>query len=264
MISIIMPCYNASKYVREAIDSVLAQTHIDFEFIIIDDCSTDDTWEIIQSYTDKRIKAYRNDENLKIVKTRNKGFKHATREYIAIFDSDDVCCPDRFERQLKHLQAHEKCVLVGSSLDIINEDSVITGRRSYPASATRKMMLRYNYIAQPSVMFRKSLLDEVGVYQSNGHDRARDYDLWMRMSEVGELHNLQQPVIKYRISSTQGKTTHLKQTIKSTLEIQRRYLFKKEYFNVIALSRHILLYTLLVIPNRMILYLFKKVMIHGR
>ena len=176
MISIIMPCYNASKYVREAIDSVLAQTHTDFEFIIMDDCSTDDTWDIIQSYTDNRIKAYRKDENLKIVKTRNKGFTHATGEYIAIFDSDDVCHPDRFKRQLEHLLAHKKCVLVGSSLDIINEESVITGRRSYPASATKKMMLRYNYIAQPSVMVRKSVLEDVVMYQSNLHDRARDFD----------------------------------------------------------------------------------------
>ena len=122
MISIIMPCYNASKYVREAIDSVLIQTHTDFEFIIIDDCSTDDTWNIIQSYTDNRIKAYRNDENLKIVKTGIKGLNTLQGEYIAIFDSDDVCYPDRFKRQIEHLQAHKKCVLVGSNLDIINED----------------------------------------------------------------------------------------------------------------------------------------------
>jgi len=261
-VSVVMPAYNASDYIKEAIDSVLNQTYSNFELIIIDDASTDNTWEIIKSYDDKRIRPYKNEENLKIVKTRNKGFDLVSNnsKYIAIMDSDDICMPKRLKKEVNFLEKNKEYGLVGSHLIIINENSKKIGKRKYFTNYEdiKKNILVKNPIAQPSVMIRKKVIDEVSGYTSEGYDRSRDYDLWIRIFDKYKIINIDDYLLKYRVFSEQGKSTHLKETLKSTIQIQKKWLFKKKYFNFKAFLNLILEYILLLFPKRLILWLFKK------
>lgn len=269
LVSVIMPVYNNDQYVRNAIESVLAQTYNNFEFIIIDDCSTDDSFSVIESYAkrDKRIKSYRNLSNKKVVETRNKGFLLTNPEskYYAIMDSDDVCEHERLQQQVSFLERMPEHGVVGSNLTLIDEGSNIIGQREYPSSdyKIRQTMLLKNCIANPAVMIRADVIRVIGAYNlkyDNGrvYDRARDYDLWMRVLSEYKIANIKKPLLKYRISNTQGKTTHLKETIRSTMEVQRKWLFTKQYFSVRALIQYMLEYGLLIMPDKIVLWLFKK------
>lgn len=263
LVSVLMPNYNGEKYISEAIESILKQTYSNFEFIIIDDCSTDDSWKIIQKYAkkDKRIKAYRNEENLKIVRTRNKLFSLANKKtkYYAIFDSDDISLPDRLKEEVNFLEKNKEYGVVGSNIILINEKSKVIGKRNYVLSweKMKKVMGRYDPIAQPSVMIRKKVIDLVGKYNEK-YTRCQDYELWMRIGTKVKIRNLKKPLIKYRISSTQGKRTALKKTIKFTLEIQRKWLFSKEYFSIKNTIIHLMYYAFLLLPTKTILWMFEK------
>ena len=122
-ISVVMSCYNRENFVRDAIESILNQTYTDFEFIIIDDCSTDKTPEIIQEYADKdnRIVYIRNEENMDYNYNLRKGFKLAKGEYIARMDDDDISLPERFEKQVSYLDEHPDITVLGSLIDIFGE-----------------------------------------------------------------------------------------------------------------------------------------------
>lgn len=270
LISVIMPVYNGTKYLGEAIDSILNQTYRNFEFIIIDDHSTDKSWKMVLDYAkiDKRIKPYRNTKNRGIVYTRNKGFKLMDKKakYIAIFDADDVSYPNRLETQVNYLEHEEKYKyvdlgVVGSDIYLIDEESKIIGHRiyDYRPSTIKKNILMKSPLAQPSVMIRRDVIDDVGGYRvDSGFDRAEDFNLWVRINDKYDIANIPIPLIKYRISSTQGKTTHLKETIRSTINTQWTWLFKPGYFDARVLFVNIVLRFMLLLPSKLILYVFKK------
>ena len=263
LISVVMPNYNNEVFISETIESILTQTYSNFEFIILDDCSTDNSWEIIQKYAkkDKRIKAYKNKENLQIVETRNKLFTLLSNQskYIAIIDSDDIAMSNRFELQFNFLEKYEDFGLVGGNLIIIDEKSKHIGKRKYPSSNNelRKKMLIKNNFAQPAIMMRRTTLDKVGNYSKAGKiDKARDYDLWIRFANVSKVANLKEEVLKYRISSNQVKTKYFKETLKSTLIIQKQYL--KYFFSIKVLIMMVLESIALILPKSITMYIFKK------
>ena len=120
LISVIMSNYNTpEEYLREAIESILNQTYKNFEFIIIDDCSTDNSLEIIKSYNDERIVLIENEENIGLTKSINKGLAVAKGEYIARMDADDVSLPQRFEKQINYMNDHTELIVCGSSMELI-------------------------------------------------------------------------------------------------------------------------------------------------
>ena len=112
-----MPAYNAEKYINEAIDSILAQTFTDFEFIIIDDGSTDSTCAIVESYSDSRIRFFKNEHNLGVAATLNRGLDLARGEYIARMDADDISLPTRFEKQAAYMDSHPDVVVCGTGVE---------------------------------------------------------------------------------------------------------------------------------------------------
>ena len=120
-ISVVMPAYNAENYIREAIDSILAQTFRDFEFLIIDDGSTDHTVEIIRSYSDSRIRLYQNERNMGVAATLNRGLDLARGEYIARMDADDISLPERFAKQAAYMDAHPDVAVCGSNIILFSE-----------------------------------------------------------------------------------------------------------------------------------------------
>ena len=242
LVSVLMPAHNSEKFISEAIESILRQSYHNFEFVILDDCSTDRTWNIIQEYAkkDQRIRAYCNEINLNIVKSRNKLFELANPEtkYYAIFDSDDISMENRLAEEVKFLEQNPDYGAVGSHNFIIDENSNIIAKRKYHTDFERikKSILIRSPLSQPSVMVRKTVIDEIGGYIiEKKYNRARDYDLWVRIFHQSKITNLDDYLLQYRISDTQGKNTHLKETLKSTIHIQKNGCSKNHIFIIYPL-----------------------------
>lgn len=202
-ISVVMSVFNGEKYLREAVDSILAQTLTDFEFIIVDDGSTDRSLEIIQSYArqDARILVVRQAENLGLAKSLNRGIALARGDLIARMDADDISLPDRFETQVQFLYENPDVDLVGSWVEFIDQNGKTTGEVSkYPGSA---MGLRWglffeNHLWHPTVMARRSFFDCADVYDE-AFDTTQDYELWARSNLHSRYRNIQKVLLKYRM-----------------------------------------------------------------
>lgn len=199
-ISVIMSVYNGEKYLREAIESILNQTFTDFEFIIVNDGSTDGSLEIIQSYDDKRIKIINNEKNIGLTKSLNKALKVARGEYIARQDADDVSLPNRFEKQIKYLEKHPEVALLGTSVYLIDEKGKIIGKRMALAKPTFKELCKGNRFSHGSVMFEKAVITELGGYNELLR-YVQDYELWLRIAKSYEIRNLTQVLYKWRFHS---------------------------------------------------------------
>jgi glycosyltransferase involved in cell wall biosynthesis len=216
LVSVVMPVYNAAPFLREAIDSVLNQTFPDFEFIIINDGSTDASDAIIRSYADPRIVYLTNDKNSGLVFTLNKGIDAAKGKYIARMDGDDVCLPDRLLTQKKMLEEEPELSAVASVVKMINERGEHSKRWTLDEETTswktiRRKMPRENCIAHPSVMIRTPVAKKIRYkeYQKN----IEDYDLWLRLlnrnHRIGKFPSV---LLLYRIHSSSVTGTVLKQS----------------------------------------------------
>ena len=257
-----MPNYNGEKYIEEAIISILNQSYTHFEFIILDDCSTDNSFEIISKYSkkDSRIKAIKNSKNLGISRNRNKLFSLVSKEskYIAILDSDDIAMPKRIEKQVQFLQQYPSIKIIGSNVYIIDEKSKVIGKREY-SKYPQKVKLLQNPFAQSAIMIKASVVREIGNYSLN-YPVCEDWEYWMRVLKKYNGATLQYFGIKYRISTQQTKTTHLKPTITNGLKIKLKFLTLKECIkNPMIIIRIIIESILLLLPSKLILELFKKI-----
>lgn len=196
-VSVIMPVYNAEAYVASAIDSILKQTFTDFEFIILNDGSTDNTKSIVSKFTDKRIKFIDRSENLGIVETLNRGLDLAAGEYIARMDSDDIAMPNRFEEQVKYLDEHQDVGALGTSYiqfgENIPEQTII----KKPHITYLDTILGCP-VVHPSVMIRKSVLNKFNLRYRPEYKHAEDYDLWARLIRYSRIDNLTDVLLKYR------------------------------------------------------------------
>lgn len=202
-ISVIMPAYNAERYIREAIDSILRQTWSDFELIIIDDGSTDSTAAIIAEYTDNRIRFCPNAQNMGVAATLNRGLELACGAYIARMNADDISLPERFAKQAAYLDAHPDVTVCGTAIELFCEGSV-TGTR-FPAAGPEKLKEDLFFscgIAHPSVMMRRAAILELGGYDP-AFNGMEDYELWCRVAEKGKITVLPEILLRYRIHSGQ-------------------------------------------------------------
>ena len=196
-ISVIMPVYNAEKYLKESIESILNQTFTDFGFLIVNDGSTDTSLEIIKSYDDKRIRIINNEENMGLTKSLNKAVKQAHGDYIARQDADDISLPNRLELQFEFLEKHPEVALLGTGVYVINENGdEIEKRIMHPNP--KKSLSKGNRFIHGSVMFRKSVIDELGAYNET-LKYSQDYELWLRISKKYDVENLTAPLYKLRM-----------------------------------------------------------------
>ncbi len=227
-----MPNYNAEKYIAEAIESILNQTFTDFEFIIIDDCSTDNSWEIIQEYArkDERIVAMKNEKNLKICKTLNKWLGIAKWEYIARMDSDDVSVLDRFEKQVKILDENNDIGIVGWFMEIMDEKGVIYSKREYNLTdeEIRKKIFRYSPFCHATTMYRNKIINEVWGYNVFLHD-AEDYELYFRIGLVSKFMNLSAVLYKMRVNKESVTYKNTKRMELLTLFIRKKAVYEYWY-----------------------------------
>jgi glycosyltransferase involved in cell wall biosynthesis len=199
-VSVILPVYNGSTYLREAIDCILAQTYANFELIIIDDGSTDNSSEIIAKYTDSRIKFYR-QENQGLAATLNKGISLASGIYIARQDQDDVSLPERFCKQVEFLKSNPDYGMVGTWADIwtIGGPSGRIHKHPTESPLLKLKLLFTNPFVHSSIMMRKTILDEVGGYTNNpARHPPEDYELWSRIARICEVANIPESLVIYR------------------------------------------------------------------
>jgi glycosyltransferase involved in cell wall biosynthesis len=201
-ITVLMPAYNAEKYIGEAIESVLLQTYGDFELIIVNDGSTDGTVKIINSFNDERISLI-NQRNMGVAAALNTGIKHSRAPYIARFDADDICYPDRLEKQFNFLEQNPDYILVGSDADYILENNDFLFHFKCIAHSHQEIMQKlyfYCPFVHPTVMYKKESVCNAGGYPPDAHN-FEDYLLWTSIANMGKLCNLPEPLIKYRLNS---------------------------------------------------------------
>jgi len=203
-ISVLMPVYNAEKYVSLAVDSILNQTFLDFEFIVINDGSTDGTLDILQRYAqqDSRIRLI-SRENKGLVATLNEGLALAKAPLIARMDADDIALPERFSKQYKYLNKNTEVVLVGGRCVAIDScgDSMALWNQltSFDDIQDQHLnSLNGSAVAHPSMMFRKEVVQAVGGYLAESYP-AEDLDLLLRVSDEGSIENLEDVILKYRV-----------------------------------------------------------------
>lgn len=221
LVSVCMPMYNASEYLRECIDSVLAQSFEDFEFLIVDDGSTDDSVSIVRSYADPRIRLIQNNHDY--IGSLNILLDEARGKYIARMDADDVMMPYRLMAQFGYLEKHKNVGVLGGGMQQIGKlHGVVIPSRI----VTVYEMINSCSIAHPSVMIRASIFKEHGFRYEEEFKFAEDYRLWMQMFKYGIVfHNLPTPIIKYRISDTQITSIH------SEKQLEKTYVIKKDGAN---------------------------------
>lgn len=190
-ITVLMPVYNGEKYLRDAIESVLNQTYKNFEFIIINDGSTDNSRVIIESYSDNRIILINNKSNIKLIKSLNMGLEIAKGKYVARMDCDDICSPDRLCKQLSFLEKNRDVCLIGSNFKLIDSSGKFISNFLFPQNHNLLCwsLCFYSPICHPSVMFRKDVVCSIGGYNMKCL-HAEDYDLWYRLSKNNKIANL--------------------------------------------------------------------------
>lgn len=202
-VSVIMPAYNAEKYIKEAMESILNQSFRDFEFIVLNDCSRDHTEAIIQSFPDSRIVYVKNDQNLGVAGTLNRGLALAKGEYIARMDADDISLQDRLEKQVQYLDAHPKVAVLGTNVELFDENGVISTGWSSTDPAQMKVDLLFSCgLAHPSVMMRRNVIQELGGYDL-AFEGLEDYQLWCRVAKHYDVTTLPDLLFRYRIHSAQ-------------------------------------------------------------
>lgn len=259
-ISVIMPVYNSEKYLRESIESILNQTFTDFEFILIDDCSTDNSWNIIEEYNkkDNRIIAIKNEKNMGVSFNRNLGIKKSISEYIAFLDSDDIALSERLYKQYCFLENNNNFCLCGTNFDIIDKNSKKIGERKFPENneEIKKSILFFNPFGQNTILVRKSIFDQVGLYNESLKN-AEDLDMWIRIGSKHNFYNIQENLNQYRIHDENTILKQQKLMIKNTLKIRKNAILNYGYkVNIKAIIFYIGAWIVQFLPERLVLYVF--------
>ena len=196
-----MPVYNAEKYLNTAIESILNQTFNNYEFIILDDASTDGSWDIIKRFanTDKRIVALRNSKNLRTTKTLNRGLKIAKGKYMVRMDADDWSYPDRLQKQFDFMENHPEVGVSGGTIEICDQRLKVLNLRRYPQTDenARKIIFRYSPFAHPATIWRMKIIKEIGGYNEN-IPLSQDYELYFRVGQKSKFSNLSEVILKLR------------------------------------------------------------------
>lgn len=203
IITVLMPVYNGECYLREAMDSILNQSFVNFEFLIIDDGSTDASVDIIQKYQDPRIRFVQNQKNIGISATLNRGIDLCNTELIARMDADDISYPDRLQKQVAYMLAHPDCGLLSTWARVVTHD-----KRPVRLEKYSRRFYYYNlnfecWIYHPTVVLRKTAVVSAGMYSK---PYSEDYDLFWKIAREYKIDNLDEPLLDYRLSPTSLNT----------------------------------------------------------
>jgi glycosyltransferase involved in cell wall biosynthesis len=233
LVSVIMPVYNTADYVGASIQSILSQSYKNFELIIINDCSTDASDDVITSFNDKRIKYYRNEENKKIVYCRNKAVEYSSGKYIAMLDSDDISHPDRIKLQVDFLEKNEDYGFIGTFVSQIDSkgNKIVDVKYFLDSEYIRCVLLFKNCFCASAVMFRR---DAIIKHQFNpDFPVAEDYEIYLNILKDGWLcGNIDKILTQYRIHGN-----NITQTKRQLVEDKDIQLLKTQ-LNIIGLASY--------------------------
>lgn len=207
-VSVLMPVYNAEGFLAQAIDSIIGQTYSDWELVIINDGSTDSSKTIIESYSDKRIKYYENEGNLKLIKTLNKGIDLCQGEYIARMDADDISLPERLAKQVAFLDDNPLHIMCGTDAAVINNEGQKIGKiRNIDSNDFLQINLLFSDpFVHPSVLIRRDVL--IAKRYDEYYKHIEDYELWCRIAPLGHIANINEDLLEYRWHDTNISVLH--------------------------------------------------------
>ncbi len=234
-VSVVMPVYNGEKFLRKAIDSILTQTYDNFEFIIVNDGSTDKTSEILESYKDCRIKVLKNEINKGVIFSLNRGIRYSTGAYIVRMDADDISLPKRIEKQVNFMEENKdidmcscggkyfisRCPFIYKTLTSIAD----------PEEIKSSLVFRC-CIMHPGVIIRSETLRKKGLYYEEPYKTVEDFALWQRFAEVGKISNMPEVLLKYRVVSNSITRTSNKDMNKRKEAFSLIYKPILEAFNI--------------------------------
>lgn len=228
-ISVVMSVYNGQIYLPTAIESILSQTFADFEFIIVDDGSIDNSLDIIREYSvkDGRISIVINMENIGLAMSLNKGINLAQGKYIARMDADDISVSDRFAKQTAFLENNTKVFALGGSVIYMDEGGKLGKLGAYPLRPEQIKWYRYfgNPLAHPTVMFRKELFSEHGIHYDETLETTQDFNLWVQISQNFQIANLPDVLIYYR------QHEQAVSQVMPLVQSQNNFLIRKDLFD---------------------------------
>ena len=232
LISVIFSVKDGEDYLQDAIESILNQQFTDFEFIIVNDGSTDGTGKIIDRYAsqDSRIRVFVNEKNIGLTKSLNFAARKARGKYFARMDADDIALPLRFEKQVEFLNSNPDVVLVGSGYKEINSSGEEVGSRSFPEDddSLRRVLIKHNPFFHSSILMRGNVFNSCNGYDE-GFRQAQDYDLWFRFLNHGKIANLSEPHMKRRYSDNIISVRSEKKQVKNALKARYRALRRGQY-----------------------------------
>ncbi len=228
LVSVLIPVYNAQKYLQTAIKSILNQSFRDFEIIAIDDGSSDDSFKILKNLAkkDKRIRVFQNDGNHNIAFTLNRAVKLARGKYLARMDGDDIAIHNRLKRQVRYLNQHPNTVVVGSNCHTIDQDNNLLGQKRFPLSNVdiRSVLFLINPMQHPTMMINKTLLPKNFAWYNENLPPAEDLDLLFRLATYGNVHNLRKPLLFYRLHLQSETFKNPRATYEVTKRVRLRAL----------------------------------------
>jgi glycosyltransferase involved in cell wall biosynthesis len=206
LVTVIMPVYNGERFLFEAIESILNQSYKDIELIVIDDGSTDRSVEIINSFESPKLNFIQNKKNLGVCETRNKGFKLARGEYIALMDADDISVNDRIKKQVLFMEENKEYGLISANYESFREHPFGVKRSVKRLLNNSEQILAYllftNVICCPCSMIRTNIISDNNLYFDTTLQMSEDFDLWKRISAVTKITNINEVLLKYRKHTT--------------------------------------------------------------
>ena len=264
MISVVMSAFNEGRYLHQSIQSILDQTYQNFELIIVNDASTDNTGDILDEYSrqDSRIRVIHNRKNLRMAASVNKAVKLARAPYIARMDADDISLPRRFEKQIAYLEKHPRTVAIGSQCTTIDENGHATGEKTFPLSHEEiyDYIYRFVPVQQPSMMIAMHRLPKGFKLHNTVCRIGEEIELLFKLFQYGKVENQPQRLIKYRIHSKNTSFLNVKESFFNTFKFRFQAIYKYGYRPsisgiLVSLSQFILI---LALPKPAIMFIYSN------
>lgn len=260
-ISVLMPVYNCQKYLKTSIESILCQTFRDFEFIIVDDGSTDGSWKIIEGYKQKdtRVITLRNKYNIGMSGTLNKGLSIAKGKYIIRMDADDWSYPDRFRIQYEYMKTHPKVGVSGGSIEVCDRNLKVVNKRKYPLSdkEARKIIFCYSPFAHSATIWNTEMMRKIGGYNEN-IPLSQDCELYFKIGKSAKFGNIKETLLKLRTrgdsSSVSKDTLQERYAIYARIKAVMEYGYFAGFFDKIYIFMRIV--AMAIVPTKIKFWIF--------
>lgn len=219
-----MPVHNAQDFVGKAIESILGQSFCDFEFLIFNDCSSDESEQVISSYTDPRIRYIKNAQNLGVARTLNQGLGEATGEYVVRMDGDDISHKHRLAKQVDFMDHNASVGISGTWITLFGDQPRLVVRSPVGSEVVRSYMVFDNPLFHPTVIIRKKILTRFHLQYDPMFDRTEDYHLWSRAMAHCQLDNIPEPLLFFRHHKSSVTRTNAQEMARQTGLVNGRLL----------------------------------------